>query len=85
MCESTVYLDDGTVVMADVMKIVVNGDTLEFYDILNNKKEIKAKFNVLDLEGHKIVVTELYVITSYSIHYTKLYDSCNCQNDVEKG
>ena len=59
MCESAVYLDDGTVVMADVMKIVVNGDTLELYDILNNKKEIKAKFNVLDLEGHKIVVTEV--------------------------
>ncbi|CAF30534.1 CooT family nickel-binding protein [Methanococcus maripaludis] len=59
MCESTVYLDDGTVLMADVMKIVVNGDNLELYDILNNKKEIKAKFNVLDLECHKIIVTEL--------------------------
>ncbi|WP_459202585.1 CooT family nickel-binding protein [Methanococcus sp. CF] len=59
MCESTVYLDDGTVVMADVMKIVVNGNNLELYDILNNKKEIKAKFNALDLEGHKIIVTEL--------------------------
>ncbi|ABR54213.1 conserved hypothetical protein [Methanococcus vannielii SB] len=59
MCESTVYLDDGTVIMADVMKIVVNGDNLEFYDILNNKKEIRGKFTLLDLEGHKLIVKEI--------------------------
>ncbi|RLI79197.1 RNA-binding protein [Archaeoglobales archaeon] len=59
MCESKVFLvRDGEekLVMEDVTKIEVRGDTLIIHGILGEKKELVGKVTLMDLVGHKIIV-----------------------------
>ena len=58
----------------------------EVYDMLRIAGEILAQLRILrrDSGGTVIGIADSGVITSYSIHYTKLYEE-ECAPDAEKG
>jgi predicted RNA-binding protein len=59
MCESTVYLKDGSgekVLMKDVAVVRPRGGKLVLTSVLGEKLEVEAVVTELDLMGHRIVV-----------------------------
>lgn len=61
MCESKVVkLRNGEeeLLMEDVVRIEVGGDTIRLYGLLGEYKETKGKIVLMDMRSHRIVVEE---------------------------
>ena len=60
MCESTVYVEESgkkTEFMQDVARVEVTAEGIVCYDILGEKRTIKAgKFKVANLMDHSIII-----------------------------
>jgi len=59
MCESKVVLRKGgeeEVVMEEAIRIEVDEDRLKIFGMLGEKKEVKGKLILVDLQNHKVVV-----------------------------
>lgn len=59
MCESKVVLrkgEDEEIVMEEAIRIEVDKDSLKIFGILGEKKVIKGKLILVDLQNHKVVV-----------------------------
>ena len=69
MCEFNIILDD-KIQFRDVIYTKVEGDNVIVKNIIGESKEFKG-YRIVEVD---VPNTRLVVITSYSIHYTKLYD-----------
>jgi predicted RNA-binding protein len=54
MCESNAYSTDGSVIMEDVISIKIDGENIQMFDILNQRKDLKGTIVEIDLDNHKI-------------------------------
>ncbi|AGK61609.1 putative RNA-binding protein [Archaeoglobus sulfaticallidus PM70-1] len=59
MCESKVaILKDGKeeIIMEDVVRIEVEGDTVKLFGLLGEMTEVKGKIKLMDMKNHKILL-----------------------------
>ncbi|HID43682.1 MAG TPA: CooT family nickel-binding protein [Archaeoglobaceae archaeon] len=59
MCESKVVMKKGEneeVIIEEAIRIEVYDDILKIFGILGEKKEVKGKLILVDLQNHKVVV-----------------------------
>lgn len=56
MCESSVYDNQGNILMEDVINIKIEGRKIILADILNQEKVINGIITDMDLEKHQIII-----------------------------
>jgi predicted RNA-binding protein len=56
MCESTVYSNDGTKIMEDVINIRIDGEKIHLIDILNTSMDLEGVIVEIDLDKHGIFI-----------------------------
>lgn len=61
MCESNIILEhNGTreLVMEEVVQVLIDGDKIQLYGILGERKEVKGVIKEIDLIHHEVIVSD---------------------------
>lgn len=56
MCESNAYSTSGSLIMEDVISIKIDGENIQMFDILNQRKDMKGTIVDIDLDKHSIYI-----------------------------
>ncbi|MCW7076834.1 MAG: CooT family nickel-binding protein [Candidatus Syntropharchaeales archaeon] len=60
MCESNIILEhDGTreLVMEEVVQVLIDGDKIQLFGILGERKEVKGVIKEINLNRHEVIIS----------------------------
>ncbi|MHC1595402.1 MAG: CooT family nickel-binding protein [Candidatus Syntropharchaeales archaeon] len=60
MCESNIILEhDGTreLVMEEVVQVLIDGDKIQLFGILGERKEVRGVIKEINLNRHEVIIS----------------------------